>query len=317
MLNPRLNELTADVAEEVHGGNGPLDEGDDEAAAYGWSKWRRRITAAFKKVAQAIVINKVAGEEYRLKQDLGKAFEKAGQWLQGNYTPETEDERKKLELLDSELEALIANAPKEDILDELDDEAAAYGLREVITGAAKSIVTHAVISKIASIIVGDEDLWEQDVGKAIEKIGQRLQGIYAAETEDELEALERLKPRLQELTADVAEEVYGGNGPLDEGDDEGEEYRLKQDLGKAFEKAGQWLQGNYTPETEDERKKLELLDSELDALIANAAKEDILDELDDEAAAYGWREVIAGAAKNIVKQVLINKITSIIVGAMG
>lgn len=92
---------------------------------------------------------------------------------------------------------------------------------------------------------------------------------------------------------------------------------MKQDLGKAFEKAGQWLQGKYTPETEAERKKLELLDSELEALIANAAKEDILDEIDDEAAAYGWREVITGAAKNIVKQVLINKIASIIVGAMG
>ncbi|KAM7302184.1 uncharacterized protein ISCGN_017701 [Ixodes scapularis] len=99
--------------------------------------------------------------------------------------------------------------------------------------------------------------------------------------------------------------------------DEGEEYRLKQDLGKAFEKAGQWLQGNYTPETEDERKKLELLNSELEALIANAAKEDILDELDDEAAAYGWREVITSAAKTIVTQVVINKIAGIIVGAMG
>ncbi|CAN7997964.1 unnamed protein product [Ixodes pacificus] len=99
--------------------------------------------------------------------------------------------------------------------------------------------------------------------------------------------------------------------------DEGEEYRLKQDLGKAFEKAGQWLQGNYTPETEDERKKLELLNSQLEALIANAAKEDILHELDDEAAAYGWREVITGAAKTIVTQVVINKIAGIIVGAIG
>ncbi|KAG0421388.1 hypothetical protein HPB47_002706 [Ixodes persulcatus] len=58
-LNARLKELSADVAEEVYGENG--HEGDGEAAAYGWGKWRRRITGAFKKVARAVVINKVAG----------------------------------------------------------------------------------------------------------------------------------------------------------------------------------------------------------------------------------------------------------------
>uniref|UniRef100_A0A4D5S3J4 Putative conserved secreted protein n=1 Tax=Ixodes scapularis TaxID=6945 RepID=A0A4D5S3J4_IXOSC len=125
------------------------------------------------------------------------------------------------------------------------------------------------------------------------------------------------------LALALATNAYGAaveraNDPVLQGvADEGEEYRLKQDLGKAFEKAGKGLQGNYTPETEDERKKLELLNSELEALIANAAKEDILDELDDEAAAYGWREVITNAAKTIVTQVVINKIAGIIVGAMG
>ncbi|XP_040078466.1 uncharacterized protein LOC115327964 [Ixodes scapularis] len=58
-LNARLKELAADVAEEVYGKD--RHEGDGEAAAYGWGKWRRRITGAFKKVAQAVVINKVAG----------------------------------------------------------------------------------------------------------------------------------------------------------------------------------------------------------------------------------------------------------------
>nr|ABB76663.1 salivary gland secreted protein [Ixodes ricinus] len=125
------------------------------------------------------------------------------------------------------------------------------------------------------------------------------------------------------LALALATNAYGAavekaNDPvLQDVADEGVEYRLKQDLGKAFEKAGQWLQGNYTPETEDERKKLEMLNSELEALIANAAKEDILDGLDDEAAAYGWGEVITGAAKTLVTQVVINKIASIIVGAMG
>uniref|UniRef100_A0A131Y9L7 Putative salivary gland secreted protein n=1 Tax=Ixodes ricinus TaxID=34613 RepID=A0A131Y9L7_IXORI len=125
------------------------------------------------------------------------------------------------------------------------------------------------------------------------------------------------------LALALATNAYGAavekaNDPvLQDVADEGEEYRLKQDLGKAFEKAGLWLQGNYTPETEDERKRLEMLNSELEALIANAAKEDILDELDDEAAAYGWGEVITGAAKTLVTQVVINKIASIIVGAMG
>uniref|UniRef100_A0A4D5S7M6 Putative conserved secreted protein n=1 Tax=Ixodes scapularis TaxID=6945 RepID=A0A4D5S7M6_IXOSC len=125
------------------------------------------------------------------------------------------------------------------------------------------------------------------------------------------------------LALALATNAYGAavekaNDPvLENAADEGKEYRLKQDLGKAFEKAGQWLQGNYTPESEDERKKLELLNSELEALIANAAKEDILDDLDDEAAAYGWREVITSAAKTIVTQVVINKIAGIIVGAMG
>nr|ABS88287.1 salivary protein 14 kDa precursor [Ixodes ricinus] len=125
------------------------------------------------------------------------------------------------------------------------------------------------------------------------------------------------------LALALATNAYGAavekaNDPvLQDVADEGVEYRLKQDLGKAFEKAGRWLQGNYTPETEDERKKLEMLNSELEALIANAAKEDIPDELDDEAAAYGWGEVITGAAKTLVTQVVINKIASIIVGAMG
>ncbi|XP_040078465.1 uncharacterized protein LOC115327949 [Ixodes scapularis] len=61
LLNAELKELDAGVAEEVAQETGSFDEYDDEAAAYGWAKWRNKITGAAKKVAKAVIINKVAG----------------------------------------------------------------------------------------------------------------------------------------------------------------------------------------------------------------------------------------------------------------
>ncbi|XP_040078464.1 uncharacterized protein LOC120850137 [Ixodes scapularis] len=61
LLNAELKELAAGVAEEVAQETGSVDEYDDEAAAYGWAKWRNKITGAAKKVAKAVIINKVGG----------------------------------------------------------------------------------------------------------------------------------------------------------------------------------------------------------------------------------------------------------------
>ncbi|XP_040078468.1 uncharacterized protein LOC115327961 [Ixodes scapularis] len=61
LLNAELKELAVDVAEELAQETGSFDEYDDEAAAYGWAKWRNKITGAAKKVAKVVIINKVAG----------------------------------------------------------------------------------------------------------------------------------------------------------------------------------------------------------------------------------------------------------------
>ncbi|KAG0413656.1 hypothetical protein HPB47_009177 [Ixodes persulcatus] len=61
LLNAELKELAVGVAEELAQETGSFDEYDDEAAAYGWAKWRNKITGAAKKVAKAVIINKVAG----------------------------------------------------------------------------------------------------------------------------------------------------------------------------------------------------------------------------------------------------------------
>uniref|UniRef100_A0A131Y5Q1 Putative salivary gland secreted protein n=1 Tax=Ixodes ricinus TaxID=34613 RepID=A0A131Y5Q1_IXORI len=60
LLNAELKELAVGVAEELAQETGSFDEYDDEAAAYGWGKWRKKITGAAKKVAKAVIINKVA-----------------------------------------------------------------------------------------------------------------------------------------------------------------------------------------------------------------------------------------------------------------
>uniref|UniRef100_V5GP01 Putative salivary gland secreted protein n=2 Tax=Ixodes ricinus TaxID=34613 RepID=V5GP01_IXORI len=60
LLNAELKEVAVDVAEKLAQETGSFDEYDDEAAAYGWAKWRKKITGAAKKVAKAVIINKVA-----------------------------------------------------------------------------------------------------------------------------------------------------------------------------------------------------------------------------------------------------------------
>ncbi|XP_029844954.2 uncharacterized protein LOC115328018 [Ixodes scapularis] len=61
LLNAELKEVAVGVAEELAQETESVDEYDDEAAAYGWAKWRNKITGAAKKVAKAVIINKVAG----------------------------------------------------------------------------------------------------------------------------------------------------------------------------------------------------------------------------------------------------------------
>uniref|UniRef100_A0A131Y4R7 Putative salivary gland secreted protein n=1 Tax=Ixodes ricinus TaxID=34613 RepID=A0A131Y4R7_IXORI len=60
LLNAELKELAVGVAEELAQETVSFDEYDDEAAAYGWGKWRKKITGAAKKVAKAVILNKVA-----------------------------------------------------------------------------------------------------------------------------------------------------------------------------------------------------------------------------------------------------------------
>ncbi|EEC09000.1 secreted salivary gland peptide, putative, partial [Ixodes scapularis] len=64
----------------------------------------------------------------------------------------------------------------------------------------------------------EEYRWRKKVGKALEKVGKWLQGKYVAETVEEQEEMELINAELDQLAADVKEN-------LDEQEEEVEKFK--------------------------------------------------------------------------------------------
>ncbi|KAG0413663.1 hypothetical protein HPB47_009184 [Ixodes persulcatus] len=78
----------------------------------------------------------------------------------------------------------------------------------------------------------EEYRWRKKVGKALEKVGKWLQGKYTADTEEEQEEMELINAELDQLAADVNENLDEQEEEVEKVEDEVVPYGLRKKFKK-------------------------------------------------------------------------------------